>query len=167
MIRTLSFVQLTSQINILEHPQSPRVFAAIGRRPLSLQAVAVLDLSFPPAPRKSGYLGAAQGGRSGRGPAALVSARFVAAARTSPCSAEILHQTNDTLPCPPNDTHLCAKKGRVSETPKEWRLPTSAAVDSASGNPLERRFEQALTVAASSIFGFQLVRMKIHQHFTY
>jgi hypothetical protein len=49
---------------------------------------------------------------------------------------------------------ICVQ-GMVSETLKEWRLPTSAAVDSASGNRLERPFEQALTGAASSIFGFQ------------
>ena len=43
---------------------------------------------------------------------------------------------------------ICVQ-GMVSETLKEWRLPTSAAVDSASGNRLERPFEQALTGAAS------------------
>jgi hypothetical protein len=46
-------------------------------------------------------------------------------------------------------------QGTVSETLKEWRVPTSAAVDSASGNRLERPFEQALIGAASSILGFK------------
>jgi hypothetical protein len=74
------------------------------------------------------------------------------------------HQTNDTLPCPPNDTYLFPRHGE--------RNAERVAVACFGGcrqrvwKPLERPFEQALTGRQFYIW-LPMMRMKIHQHFTY